>query len=283
MQVKCESCGAMFFVPNVKKGKEVACRKCGAKTVAEPSKEAGARLATTIRETSVNDMAAETYSKMAADSVRAKKSVPEPGDKVVSWALRIYGFLFVLGAVFGIVAMDGGGMDDWQGPAAVALIGLPIPALIPICSFAAYFNSRSKTRRLVHWLARAEGTPPPDIDNPAGSTEGWGGFYAVQGVLAIVGCLQGALSIAAGKRASDEFGQVFGSRLTDELIGWQICVWGVVLLMGIMSFLLSALFQGQARFAGEVAELLRKKEEKEAGPAPDAVKAAEPPASDPVR
>ena len=283
MQVKCESCGAMFFVPNVKKGKEVACRKCGAKTVAEPSKEAGARLATTIRETSVNDMAAETYSKMAADSVRAEKSVPEPGDKVVSWALRIYGFLFVLGAVFGVVAMDGGGMDDWQGPAAVALIGLPIPALIPICSFAAYFNSRSKTRRLVHWLARAEGTTPPDIDNPAGSTDGWGGFYAVQGVLAIVGCLLGALSIAAGKRASDEFDQFFGSRLADELIGWQIGVWGVVLLMGIMSFLLSALFQGQARFAGEVAELLRKKEEKEAGPAPDAVKAAEPPASDPVR
>ena len=68
-----------------------------------------------------------------------------------------------------------------------------------------------------------------------------------------------------------------------ELIGWQIGVWGVVLLMGIMSFLLSALFQGQARFAGEVAELLREKEEKEAGPAPDAVKVAAPPASDPVR
>ena len=280
MQVKCESCGAMFFVPNVKKGKEVACRKCGAKIVAEPSKEAGSRLATTIRETSVNDVAAETYAKMAADSGRAK-AVSEPGDKVVAWALRIYGALFCLGVVFGIVAMVGDGMDDWQGPAAVALIGLPIPALIPICSFAAFFNSRNRTRRLVRWLARSEGTPPSDIDNSSWSVEGWGAFYCVVGVLflsaPLLGIL-GALSFAEESRNS-----YYGSALTRKMLVWQLSVCATVLFLGFKNLLLSALFRGQARFAREVAELLRKKEEKEAGPAPDAVKAAEPPASDPVR
>ena len=281
MQVKCESCGAMFFIPSVKKGKAVPCRKCGAKIVAEPSKEAGARLATTIRKAPVNDMASETYLKMASDSATRKRTASEPGDKVVAWAIRIYGVLFSLGAVFGVVAMCGGGMDDWQGPAAVALIGLPIPALIPICSFAAFFSLRSKTKRLVHWLVRAEGTPPPDIDNPARAMDVWRVVYAVMGALCIVVFLLGGLSIAAEvERLRNSY---FGASLRNELIGWQIGVLSGVLLIGIKNLLLSALFQGQARFAREVAELLREKGETEVGPPPDAVKAAAAAESVPAR
>ena len=271
MQVKCNACGAMFFLPNVKKGKEVSCRKCGAKTVAEPSKEAGARLAETIRETAVNDLAAETYSKMAADSTRAEKTAPEPGDKVVAWALRIYGILFFVGAVLGVVAMDGNGMDDWQGPAAVALIGAPLPALLPVCSFAAFFKSRNRTKRRVRWLARSEGTPPSDLGDPAGSTKGWGAFYVIMGVLFLVGSLHGlsgALALAA--ESEDSY---YGSRLAKEVLGWQISLCSGVLLLGVKNLLLSALFQGQARFAGEVAELFRSRTDAPGNAGPESLPA----------
>ena len=274
MQVKCESCGAMFFVPNVKKGKEVACRKCGAKTVAEPSKEAGARLATTIRETSVNDMAAETYSKMAADSVRAEKSAPEPGDKIVAWGLRIFGPLFVLGVVFGIVAIDGHGMDDWQGPAAVSLLVGALAALIPICSFAALFNSQYRTKRLVHWLALSDKAPPTDLGNPAGSTDGWSAYYVLTGGLFVFVSLCGLLDvIGVAAEANDSF---YRSKLAGELLGWHISLCAGGLLLGFKNFLLCALFQHQSRFADEVMKLVRKRTGEEETPDADAGDAEDP-------
>lgn len=246
MQVKCNECGAMFFVPNVKKSKEVACRKCGTKTLAEPSEDAAKRLVTTIRGSNVNDVAAELYSQVSSNAVRATAAAPEPGDKVVSLALRIYGALFLLGIVFGIVAMVGNGMDDWQGPAAVALIVMPIPVLIPTCSFAAFFKSRSKTARLVRWLARSEGTPPPELGNQVGSVKGWGLFYCIVGVLYFFVALLGILTaILVANEARNSY---YGSHMTEALLPWQISFCAIGMFLGFKNILLSVLFRGQARF-----------------------------------